>query len=332
MAEFVETTAETVAESDPVEVIPVSKLITVKQLPIIEEQLESMRRSITEMVNEVLALPVTDETVKQIKKKKAALNKQLKELDAKRKEVKNKVTEPYDRFEKRFKDCVTKTFTEADKILSARISEVENARKAEKEANVRAYFAEYAETLSIPDYITFERLGLEINLSTSEKKYREQVKAFLDRAKADLQLIETQESADEILVEYKKTLDASRAILEVNNRHKLIEAERKRAEDLRRKREEEAAAAAKVEAVYKEELATQPPVEAPAPIPVAAPTSEPVGITIEGPISKFQLYEGTFTLIGTKEQIKNIIEYIKEKGVQIHHHGKFTKVTATAEA
>lgn len=319
MAEFVETTAETVEET-VAEEIPTSALITVKQLPIIEQHLESKRAEIAAMVAEVLALPVTDETVKEIKKRRADLKKQWTELEGMRKDVKKKVVEPYNAFEKVFKRCVTEIFQSADDDLRVRIAEVENARKAEKEEAVRAYFAEYAASLHLPKYITYERLCLDINLSTTEKKYKEQVKAFLDRVSTDLQLIETHPDADEVLFEYEKTLDASRAILEVNNRHKLIEARRQRAEEERRRREEEAKAVEQVEAAYEEESVAQAPVEAPAPAPVPA--------SVEGPT----IYEGTFTLIGTKKQIKDIIEYIKEKGVEIQYHGKFTKITTTSEA
>lgn len=309
--EFVDTTAETVEET-VAEVLPTSALITVKQLPIIEQHLEALRSDIAAAVAEVLALPVTDDTIKEVKKKRAELNKQWKELEGLRKDVKKKVVEPYTAFEKIFKACVTEIFQDADIQLKEKIDAVERERKAEKEAAVRAYFNEYAASLHLPDYITIERMGIEIILSVSEKKYKEQVKAFLDRVASDLQLIETQPDADEVLVEYKKTLDASRAILEVNNRHKLIEAERQRAEAARRQREEEEKAAVQVEAAYEAEIAAQAPTEAPTAAPVAEPVQE-------------QLYEGTFTLIGTKEQIKNIIAYIKEKGVQIINHGKFTK-------
>lgn len=318
--ELVNTTAETVEET---EVVPVSALITVKQPPIIEEHLERMSKEIDDIIKEALALPVTDETVKVIKKKRSALNKQFKELDAKRKEVKKKVTEPYDAFEKIFKTCITERFKEADEQLAAKIAEVENARKAEKEANVRSYFTEYAVSLNLPNFITYERMGLEIIFSTSLKRYKEQVKAFLDRAASDLQLIETQEHSEEILVEYKQSLDASRAILIVNNRHKMIEAERQRAEEMRQRREKEAAMVAKVEAVREEEIAMQAPEET----PVESPAESPVNGTVVE-----QIYEGTFTLIGTKKQIKNIIEYIKEKGVEIQYHGKFTKITTSSEA
>lgn len=313
--ELVDTTAEIVEET---EAVPVSALITVKQLPIIEEHLERMRQEITTIIEEALALPVTDETVKEIKKKRSALNKQFKELDAKRKEVKKKVIEPYDTFEKIFKTCITEPFKEADEQLGAKIAEVENARKAEKEESVKAYFTEYAVSLNLPNFITYERMGLEIIFSTSLKRYKEQVKAFLDRAASDLQLIETQEHSDEILVEYKKSLDASRAILVVNNRHKMIEAEKQRAEERRRRREEEAARAAEVETVREEEITMQAPEEAPAEPPVVAVEEPP-------------LYEGQFTLRGTREVIEDILRYATKKGAKWFSNGKFTKIKSNAE-
>jgi hypothetical protein len=131
-------------------------------------------------------------------------------------------------------------------------------------------------------------------------------------------LTETQEHSDEILVEYKQSLDASRAILIVNDRHKKIEAERQRVEEMRQRREEEAAAVAKVETVREEEIATQTKAEPPAERPAEIP-------------EKPDIYEGHFTLRGTKSVIKDIIAYIKQKGAQIERHGKFTKITSDSE-
>ena len=89
--ELVDTTADVVEEA---EAVPVSALITVKQLPIIEEHLERMRQDIAAITEEALALPVDDNTVKEVKKKRAELKKQWNELESKRKDVKKKVTEP----------------------------------------------------------------------------------------------------------------------------------------------------------------------------------------------------------------------------------------------
>ena len=76
--EFVETTAETVEET-VAEAIPTSALITVKQLPIIEEHLEAMRAEIAATVAEALALPVTEETIKAVKKNIARIQTVLTE-------------------------------------------------------------------------------------------------------------------------------------------------------------------------------------------------------------------------------------------------------------
>ena len=71
---------------------------------------------------------------------------------------------------------------------------------------------------------------INVTLTASVKKLKEQVKAFIDEIIDDLKLIETQECKDEILVEYKQNLNVSRAIQDVANRHKLLEEERKRQE------------------------------------------------------------------------------------------------------
>ena len=65
-------------------------------------------------------------------------------------------------------------------------------------------------------------------MSTSPKSLKEQVRAFIDRIADDLALIETQENKEEILVEYKRTLNCSAAITEVVARHKAIEDEKAR--------------------------------------------------------------------------------------------------------
>ena len=52
---------------------------------------------------------------------------------------------------------------------------------------------------------------------------KKQAKAFVEKIHNDLQLIDTQEHRDEILVEYKESLNVSDAILKVTNRHKELE-------------------------------------------------------------------------------------------------------------
>ena len=56
-----------------------TELIIVKQLPVIEERLQSISETIQAQTSEVLALAVTEDTVKEIKKRRTG-NKSFKAL------------------------------------------------------------------------------------------------------------------------------------------------------------------------------------------------------------------------------------------------------------
>ena len=64
------------------------ELIIVKQLPIIEEKLKSLSLEIDEKVEYATSLVVCDDTVKEVKKVRAELNADFKDLEAQRKMVK----------------------------------------------------------------------------------------------------------------------------------------------------------------------------------------------------------------------------------------------------
>ena len=99
------------------------------------------------------------------------------------------------------------------------------------------YFVEVCQVEKI-DWLTFERLGIEVNLSTTEKKYKEQILDFVTRIVSDMRLIGTEKDAAEMLVEYKRTLNASQAITTVRERKEAEKLEQERikmAETNRRK-------------------------------------------------------------------------------------------------
>lgn len=206
------------------------QIITVKQLPIIEEKLQLIKAEIDAKTQHVLALECNDATVKAIKSLRADLNKDFRELEEKRKEVKRAVMSPYERFEEVYTECVTNIYAQTDAILKGRIAIVENAIKANKEKEIIAYYDEYAESLGI-DFIPYEKSGITVTLSASTKKLKEQVAAYLDRVADELKLIATQpqELQAEILVEYKRTINVAYSIQTVVERKKAIEAEAERA-------------------------------------------------------------------------------------------------------
>lgn len=230
-----------------------NEIIVIEQLPIIKQQLETIKADVTERVNTALSLVCTEDTVKTVKQARAELNNELKGWEEKRKEVKKAVMSPYEQFETVYKDCITDVFKKADNELKNKINAVENELKEKKAAEVKAYFAEYAESSNV-DFVTFEQAGINVTLSASLKSLKEQAKAFIDKVNDDLTLIATQEHVDEILYHYKKVdggcfLNVSRTIQLVNEKYKAIEAEKAKAAERQQREQAAKAVESKVEEI-----------------------------------------------------------------------------------
>lgn len=240
-----------------------NEVIEIKQLPIIVEQLQTIKADVTARVDDALSLACTEETVKAVKQARSDLNKEFKDWETKRGEVKKAIMSPYEQFEAVYKDCITDVFKKADTELKDKIAEVENGVKERKAAEVRTYFDEYAQSRNI-DFLTFEMSKIKINLSDSLKKLKESAKAFIDRVSDDLNLIETQEHSTEILVEYKRSLNASAAITTVVDRYKAIEIEKEREAErqlLEQQAQEAEKAVDEIITVPEEPVITPPTVE-----------------------------------------------------------------------
>ena len=276
-----------------------SQLIVVKQIPIIIEKLESVKSEIEHKVNVACSMVCTDENYKEVKKLRSALNKEFAEFETQRKAVKSEVMTPYEHFESVYKDCISGPYKQADSTLKGTIEAFEQGLKQEKHDKSKAYFNEYAQTLGI-DFVKYEQVGLSITMTITLKKLRETIKAFLDKVMDDIKLIAVQEHKDEILYEYKQTLNVSAAITSVTERYKAIEDERAmaEAEQLERK---------KAELNEQINIKEYEPFTANVPTEVAAPLEE------EQPIqSDEKIYTLTFTVYGTKSQLKDFAVAIKQ--------------------
>ncbi|WP_294771961.1 DUF1351 domain-containing protein [uncultured Eubacterium sp.] len=271
-----------------------NNIIQVKQLPIIVEQLHEVKAEVTEKVEQALSLVCTEDTVKDVKKVRSELNKELKDYEERRKAVKKSIMTPYEQFETVYKDCISETYKKADTELKGKIDSVENELKEQKKAEVKGYFDEYLTATGI-DFVTFENAHINVTLSASMKSLKEQAKAFIDKIVDDLNLIDTQEHKDEILYEYKQSLNVSNAITTVANRYKAIEEAKAREEERKAREQAEAEATAKVESVV--EAVTPPTVE-----PIAPPVEEEKTYTLK------------FTVRGTMPQLKAIKEFLNNGG------------------
>ena len=196
-------------------------LMKIKQEAIIEEQLKLISDDIQKRVDYAEKLVCTVDTIKNIKKQRAILRNQFNDLETQRKQVKAEFQAPYLRFEKVYKELISDKYKNADVQLKRKIDIVESELKLQKENNIREYFNEYCESEGI-DFVKFEQICLNINLSATEKSLREQVKSFIDKVKSDIELIQNEDNFAEIMIEYTKHLNVSRAIIEVKERHKKL--------------------------------------------------------------------------------------------------------------
>lgn len=273
------------------------QLIVIKQLPIIEEQLKNLSEEIDKKVERAMKLVVSDETVKEVKKVRAELNNEFKELETQRKYVKEKILTPYNQFEETYKEYVSIKYKTADETLKNKINEVEQEQKAKKEQEVKDYYTElcYSEKLEwLCEAKYYELADINITLSASLKSLKEKANQFVERVKSDLKLIDTQEHKAEIMAEYKTKLQVASAITSVNDRFKREEEEKQRLAEMQEQKEQEQKIKQEIAEIEK---------------PVETPKEE----------TQEKLYNMTFKVYGTLEQLKKIkafLETMKKEGVK----------------
>lgn len=268
-------------------------LIQVIQLPVIEERLRSLKETVDKQVTDALALVCTEETVQTVKAVRSDLNKQFQALEEQRKEVKRAVLGPYEQFEAVYKECVSDGFKRADAALKVKISDVEAEMKRRCEEGLREYFSELC-TAEHVEWLTYDRAGVTVDMASAKaktpKKLREHLAGFVSNVSRGVEMISSMDDAEEIMVEFKRTLDAAQAISTVQERHRRIEAE-KEAQASR-----DAAQAREAEAVAKVDAAAPP--------------------VVQPPVEAEQVYKCTFTVHATKPQLRRLKEFLNQEGIR----------------
>jgi hypothetical protein len=193
--------------------------IKLVQSPVITHKLQEAGKTVSKRIEE-LELDkqiATVETVKSLKDLRAELNKELADFETQRKFIKEGVNNPYNEFESIYKVEISEKYKSAIDLLKDKIAFVEDKVKSEKKEAVEVYFNELCVSEKI-DFIKFDKLGIEINLSTTEKKYKEQINDYVTKVVDDLNLIKSTDFEAETLTEYKSSLNVSNAITTVKTR------------------------------------------------------------------------------------------------------------------
>ena len=203
-----------------------SEIMTLKQLPVIEEHLQVIKEEVLKKTDEAKSLVCTEDTVKLIKEVRASLNSEFKGWESKRIQMKDAIMQPYAEFEKIYKECISDIYKKCDAELKEKISFIEDEIKSKKEAEVSEFFDEYAKSKEV-DFVTAKDANMSVTLSVSLKKLKDQAREFIDRICDDLSLISSHDNKDEILYYYKGRnsgmfLNASKAITTVLEKEKAV--------------------------------------------------------------------------------------------------------------
>ena len=155
-------------------------------------------------------------TNKTSRKKITELNNTSKLLNRRRIDIKNELLELYNvaDFETKIKE-IDKLIVDAANDLDKQVKDQETAEKKAKENEVRFYFDELKLANPSIDFIKFEDVGLNITLSITEPKLKQEVKVYVDKVLLDLEEINTDPNASRLLSKYKlsKNLQQSRIAL-----------------------------------------------------------------------------------------------------------------------
>ena len=292
-------------------------LITLKQPPIIiYEQIKAVGQQIEAKIAE-LNLDnqlVTEDTLKSAKNTRTMLRKELAVFEEQRKFIKEQVNVPYKAFEKAYKEHIEVHYDKADSTLKSKIDEVQNRLITDKSARIKEYFTELCQSQGI-DFLIFERLPLNITLSTSDKSLKEQVANFVGEVSKSLQLIESLNEPDEfkaeMLTEYKQTLDVTRAIQNAQYRRQQREAELARIEAQKAAAEQARLAA---EARAREVTPLQAPAQVINEVQPAAAQPEPVQEAVQDYDN--EIVQSAFTVIGTRAQLRALRTFLDNNNIQ----------------
>lgn len=270
-------------------------IIELIQEPKIAEQLELLKGNIEERTNALkeLAKNPCNENLKELKEKRAELKKEFEELEEKRKALKKAIMQPFCAFEEKYK-YITESYKEADTVAKESIDKLEQAKKDVVKRECIKYFEELKSAYKV-EWLEFERIGLNITLSTSLKKQKDTIWEFVDKVFTDIEAIGEN---IELLAEYKKCLSLAKATSIVKERAESIEREKAEQERLKASKEEQARAEQKVKEAIEQHK------------PLQAPTVEERKEQAEDS----KVYTVKFTVTGRKTELKALKEFLKNGG------------------
>ena len=198
---------------------------------------EVLKAEFPEKMRDYTGLVFTEDTIKDAKKDRAALNKLKTAFEDERKRIKRQCMAPYEQFEAQVKELIA-LIDEPIRLIDAQIKEVEEQKKAQKRKEVEELFG----SIGFQLFVTLDKIWDDkwLNATVPLSRIEEQMKSRMYQIGEDVAVIQKlPEFSFEAMDIYKKTLDLNKAIQEGQ---RLADIQKRKAayeEEQRRKAEEE---------------------------------------------------------------------------------------------
>lgn len=268
-------------------------IIELKQSPIILYDLvEAKGKEVQTLIKNLDLQNITanEDNLGKLKSTRADLSRDFKVFEEQRKLVKDLIMKPYNDFDEIYKKNISILFKETDILLKDKIDLVDGGILDAKIDKIIAFF----NLENKYDFVKFNDLNIKIIKSKTDKTIKDEIKEYLQQVENNLLIIKNLKDADRIMAKYQLTKDINSSIaavqleveIEEKNKTALANAEFERNQRLEKE----------VETVREFQEERNEVIEKQEPIPAS-------------------LVKTTFTVIGTMEQIKELKNYMNEKGL-----------------
>lgn len=273
------------------EIVKVESMAVIKQqLDKVEEFIKIKTKNIPKVLKEIDKLSDEEKENKksEIKNYRTYLNKINNELEEKRKDIHKEIEKPYTEFNEYYSNGVKLQLQNGIKLLDDTIQNIEQKQLEDKTIELKEFANQYIQTFNLGNVITYEDINVKVNLSSSMKSLKDQIKDFCEKLDKDIQLIQTDENKDKLMLEYLRNgYDYQAAKLT------LIEQE-KQLEELRQQMEK------KQEIEKQEEKVVEQVQEVIAPKEI---------------IQEEEILEVTFVIHTTKSNVKKLKNFLDNEGI-----------------
>ena len=271
---------------------------------------EELKQEITTRANDYKTLVYTDDNIKDAKSDRANLNKFIKVLDTKRKDVKKMMLEPYTEFESQVKELIG-IIGEANDNIDSQVKAYEQKKRDEKLVKVQEIYDGIFGDSDLLSILTWDKVfkPTYLNATTTLKSIKAEMTELLERVTSELDIINNDdgEYQFEMKEAYLKNFSMTDALtvkqkFEENARRK-AEYEAKRQAEIEARKERERAEAERVASVGKEKTNENAEI-------AAAKTVNAVEKVTE------QLITLDFRVKATAAQLEGLKNYLKSNNIE----------------